>query len=156
RSGGVEVERVVPNSPAHQAGLREGDRILSVNNQRVNSAQQLTRLISKEEPGSNVAIDLIRDGEQQQIHTQLSSREQAMPHRMTRRMEEDRQHRYSSDDERGRRGPSTDREVFGERDRYDRGSSQGGDLEQRLARLESSLNRLTQQMNRLQSQLDQR
>jgi len=168
RSGGVEVERVVPNSPAHQAGLREGDRILSVNNERVNSPQQLTQLISQQEPGSQVRIALIRDGQQEHIQAQLASREQAMPERMTRRMEDEGQRRYSSDDNRGQggqnwnrgqwsdRGQSSNRGHWSDGQQYDRGYAPGGNVEQRIARLESSLNRLTQQMDRLQTQLEQR
>jgi len=58
-----QIDRVMENSPADEAGLQTGDRIVSVNNQAVSSWRELTRLISQS-PGQEMKL-IIERGQQQ-------------------------------------------------------------------------------------------
>jgi len=56
---GVVVQRVVPGAPAAQAGIIQGDRIVSVDNNPVNSATALTNLLDQHHPGDTVAVGVL-------------------------------------------------------------------------------------------------
>jgi len=56
---GVVVQRVVPGAPAAQAGITQGDRIVSVDNNPVNSATALTNLLDQHHPGDTVAVGVL-------------------------------------------------------------------------------------------------
>lgn len=57
---GAMVDRVYRDSPAEEAGLQRGDYIISVDGQRINSPQDLVRVISRMDPGSDVEIEYTR------------------------------------------------------------------------------------------------
>lgn len=59
---GVRVMRVIPRSPADQAGLTMGDVIERVDNQAVRVPSELVALISAKSPGSKVALMVKRGG----------------------------------------------------------------------------------------------
>jgi S1-C subfamily serine protease len=54
------VSRVYDGTPAAEAGLRAGDRIWAVNNQRVESIDELIHWIARMEPGQRVAVSFDR------------------------------------------------------------------------------------------------
>jgi S1-C subfamily serine protease len=53
---------IFPNSPAARAGLREGDVILSVDNQVVDSTHDLSALVIPYNPGDRVTLNVLRGG----------------------------------------------------------------------------------------------
>jgi regulator of sigma E protease len=57
----IVVREVVPNSPAAEAGLRVGDRIVAVNGEPVKSAEQVTQTI-REHKGQPITLRVERDG----------------------------------------------------------------------------------------------
>jgi serine protease Do len=61
---GVLVNEVYENDPAHLAGIKPGDIILSVDDSPVDSPNQLSRLVARVGPGDNATIRLLRDGEE--------------------------------------------------------------------------------------------
>ncbi|HTK78509.1 MAG TPA: caspase family protein, partial [Gemmataceae bacterium] len=74
---GLRLVGVVPDGPAERAGLRIGDVLLRLNGQPVRAAvQELTRLIGGMEPGTGVTLDVLRDGQIQQLRVVL----EATPH----------------------------------------------------------------------------
>ena len=59
---GTIVTRVLANSPAAAAGLREGDVILSVNDKPINSSHDLTNLEGLLPVGTAISVGILRDG----------------------------------------------------------------------------------------------
>lgn len=69
----VNVERgavigfVSADSPAERAGLRQGDIILEINKQKINTSQQLVDIISASNVGDRHQLLLIRNGEMKTV-----------------------------------------------------------------------------------------
>jgi aminopeptidase YwaD len=61
---GVLLEGVAPSSPAEQAGLKAGDRIVAVMGQRIRNIEELTSLYDKMEPGKPVEFTIVREGKE--------------------------------------------------------------------------------------------
>lgn len=59
---GVIVVRVVPNSPAARSGIQAGDVIQSVNNQPVNTAEEIQQFLEQNGVGNNLQISVQRNG----------------------------------------------------------------------------------------------
>ncbi|MBW3597876.1 MAG: PDZ domain-containing protein [Planctomycetes bacterium] len=68
---GVLVRGVARNSAAAEAGIRPGDRIASVNDQKVASPQDLSRSIERMNPGDQVTLGVIRDGRRMNVEATL-------------------------------------------------------------------------------------
>jgi S1-C subfamily serine protease len=66
---GAVVERIVPNSPAQQAGITAGDTILSVNGQQIGAAQTLTTLMDQHHPGDQLTVIWLDQAGQQHTGT---------------------------------------------------------------------------------------
>lgn len=64
---GVVVTRVTPNGPADAAGLRSGDIVLRFGEQAVNDSRALTRLVGEAQVGSEIAIEILREGQRMTI-----------------------------------------------------------------------------------------
>lgn len=60
---GVTIQRVHPRGPAAQAGLKSGDRVMELNDQPVESVEQLTDMVQDYEPGAELKLT-VRRGEQ--------------------------------------------------------------------------------------------
>jgi S1-C subfamily serine protease len=60
RADGVYLERVDTSGPAYSAGLLEGDRLERVGGERVESAEQVKRLLADYRPGDQVLITVER------------------------------------------------------------------------------------------------
>src|SRR5208282_2587512 len=72
---GVLLQRIVPDSPAAKAGLKEKDVITEINGQRVEGASQFRRMIHEIPAGRNVQFTVWRDGRAQTINVTLGSSE---------------------------------------------------------------------------------
>ena len=59
---GALIVSVVEGEPAHRAGLRRGDVVLSVDGQKIADAKNLHECIVRGDPGSRIAVELLRDG----------------------------------------------------------------------------------------------
>ena len=69
---GVLVVRVQPGSPAAAAGLQPYDILLSYDDQKLFSADQLAALVAADQPGRSVRLKLVRGGQVQEIEAQLA------------------------------------------------------------------------------------
>jgi hypothetical protein len=70
---GVHIVGVMPGSPADHAGLRVGDEIRYVGDERIRTTQGLTEEVRKYKPGSQVDLSIRRNGERQIVKAKLSS-----------------------------------------------------------------------------------
>ncbi len=70
---GVIIKHVVPDSPADEANLRQGDIIISVNGEEVDDSDELIDLIRSERAGEDADIIVIRDGDEEKIIVTLGS-----------------------------------------------------------------------------------
>ena len=64
---GALIADLDPEGPAARGGLQAGDVILEVDGSRVHDSSTLPRLIGRTAPGSEVALELMRDGERRQL-----------------------------------------------------------------------------------------
>jgi serine protease Do len=72
---GVLLERIVPDSPAAKAGLKDNDVITEINGQRVEGAAQFRRMIHEIPAGRSVQFMIWRDGRAQTIGVTLGKSE---------------------------------------------------------------------------------
>lgn len=70
---GVLVTEVVPNSPAAKAGLKEKDVIVKVNGKPVRNASELRSQILILKPGTEVELEIIRNGEKKIVKTTIEA-----------------------------------------------------------------------------------
>jgi len=71
---GVEILMVDKDAPAGKAGLKEHDVILEFNGARVESVEQLRRMIREIPPGRSVALGISRDGQPMTVNATLADR----------------------------------------------------------------------------------
>jgi C-terminal processing protease CtpA/Prc len=82
---GAIVNDVIDDSPADKAGLEEDDIIIAFNGRRVSDADELTDLVQKANPGDEVTLTIMRDGNRQDIKVVLASRKQRSVERKSSR-----------------------------------------------------------------------
>lgn len=68
---GIVVGEVMPDTPAEEAGLQEGDVIVQLNGQDVKSWMDFRVKIGTRKPGDEITLQVFRDGEQQTIDVTL-------------------------------------------------------------------------------------
>jgi serine protease Do len=73
---GVVLGKIVPDSPAAKAGLKENDVVTEVNGQRVEGAAQFRRMIHEIPAGRSIQLTLWRDGRSQTISATLGKSEE--------------------------------------------------------------------------------
>ena len=67
---GAVIVRVAAGEPAERAGLRRGDVVLRIDGERIADAQGLHENIVRRDPGTRIALALLRDG---QIHDPIEA-----------------------------------------------------------------------------------
>jgi serine protease Do len=73
---GVLLQRIVENSPAAKAGLKENDVITEINGQRVEGEMQFRRMIHEIPAGRSAQFTVWRDGRSQTISVTLGKSEE--------------------------------------------------------------------------------
>ena len=74
REEGLVIQSIVPNSAAEQAGLRQGDILLRINNQPIVNREKLTILISTKDVSEKVVIRYKRENKAHDLSLRLGSR----------------------------------------------------------------------------------
>lgn len=65
---GVEVHEVPSGGPAHRAGIRTGDIIVSISGNSVQSVDDIHRYLTRVEGGTNLRIEVLRKGEKLELN----------------------------------------------------------------------------------------
>jgi serine protease Do len=73
-TSGALVEEITPGGPADKAGIKNGDVIRKLNGQIVEGRDQLTAMVTSINPGTEVKLDILRDGQPMTIHATLGER----------------------------------------------------------------------------------
>jgi hypothetical protein len=156
QENGVLVVRILPNTPAQRMGLRLRDRIISLNGERVRSADEFISAIRNMNPGDRVDLKVVRNGNEQTIHGELAGYSEAIV--QTQGPNGSQQYRgfqsYIEPNQSNSGEASSDQNrSFRENQQTsyeDRGERAGsGDLDARISRIEQQLDRLTQQVEGL-------
>lgn len=72
---GVYIAKVNANSAAEDAGIKDKDVILSIDDVKVNSSSELQELVGKRNPGDKLKVLASRNGKEQIFFVTLKSRE---------------------------------------------------------------------------------
>ncbi len=71
---GVLITQVAPDSPARAAGLRAKDILIEIAGQPVPSMERVNELVRKRQPGEEILLRLLRDGQEISRRVRLASR----------------------------------------------------------------------------------
>jgi membrane-associated protease RseP (regulator of RpoE activity) len=71
---GVGVTRIVKDSPAEKAGIRQGDVILKIDGENVTSVRKLNRVVSEIAPDQSVRMTISRNGSEQELSATIGKR----------------------------------------------------------------------------------
>ena len=71
---GAEIARVLSGTPAAKAGLKQGDLVVAVDGERVDSATSLVAAIRERQVGDQVTLTVLRDGSTQKVSATLVAR----------------------------------------------------------------------------------
>ena len=73
KASGALIAKVMPNSPAMQAGLQVGDIVRSVNGEEVRVSSDLPVMVGSMLPGKEVTLEVWRKGEKINVKVKLGS-----------------------------------------------------------------------------------
>ena len=73
---GVVLGKIIPDSPAAKAGLKENDVITEINGQRVEGAAQFRRMLHEIPAGRTIQLTVWRDGRSQSLSATLGKSEE--------------------------------------------------------------------------------
>jgi serine protease Do len=75
QADGILIAQVIEDSPAEKAGLEQGDVILRLNGQKVEKVAKFRNTIALTRPGSEIRLQVLRDGKKQTINVTIGSLE---------------------------------------------------------------------------------
>jgi putative serine protease PepD len=70
---GALLASIVPGSPAEAAGLQAGDRVVAAGGEPIASFGDLGVIIRRHDPGDDLELTVLRDGDEQQLTATLGS-----------------------------------------------------------------------------------
>jgi putative serine protease PepD len=73
-TGGAQVTKVQPGSPAASSGLRQGDVVTAIDGKKMDSTQQFIETVDTYGPGKTITLTIKRGGNTQDIKLTLGTR----------------------------------------------------------------------------------
>ena len=71
-STGVYIQSISDDSDAKKAGLKVGDRVVSIDGNEVKTSGDIKKIIQSKYPGDKVLVTVIRDGREKKINVELT------------------------------------------------------------------------------------
>ncbi len=71
---GVLVAKVLEDSPAQKAGVKDSDVIKQIDNQAINNVKELLNIVGKSEAGRKIKLKVIRDKKEMLLDVQIGER----------------------------------------------------------------------------------
>lgn len=71
-STGVYIQSVEDNSDADRAGIKVGDKVLSIDSQVIESGNDVKKAIQEKCPGDKISIKVMRNGREKKINVELT------------------------------------------------------------------------------------
>lgn len=71
--GDIKIDHIVPDSPAYDSELEEGDILVKVGNKKIQDARDLVEIIEEMGPGDELELMIRRDNEERTIAIPLGS-----------------------------------------------------------------------------------
>lgn len=68
---GAKITSVTKESAAEKAGLKSGDIITRIDNNKIEDADDVSEAVHAHKPGDKIAVTILRDGKEQKINTEL-------------------------------------------------------------------------------------
>lgn len=68
---GAKITSVSKESGAEKAGLKKGDVITKIDDQKIDDTETVSKAIRKHKPGDKIAVTVLRDGKEQKITAEL-------------------------------------------------------------------------------------
>lgn len=69
--GGVWIERVIPRSPAEEAGLLPGDQFISIDGKEITKLKDIHDAVVQKGRGKDIAITILREGSKREVTISL-------------------------------------------------------------------------------------
>ncbi len=69
--GIIEIERVMPGSPAEKAGLLPGDRFIAMEGKDIKQVKDIQDALAERGWGKSVAFTILRNGENKEVTVTL-------------------------------------------------------------------------------------
>jgi len=67
----MSLPAVVTGSPADKAGIKEGDIIIQMGSENIDQSNSFIKLLSKYQPGNEVVLKIVRDGQESDVKVKL-------------------------------------------------------------------------------------
>ena len=74
RQSGVYVSQIMPNGPAVNSDLREGDLITKINGKELNTINDLRENIYEKTPNTEVILSILRDNKELEVVVNLGKK----------------------------------------------------------------------------------
>jgi hypothetical protein len=71
---GCRISGVMPETPAEACGLKEGDVIVRINSEQVNSLKGFSDILKSLSPGSRIKITFLRNGQEMTVETEVKEK----------------------------------------------------------------------------------
>lgn len=71
---GYRLSGVVPDSPAEEAGLKEGDLIVQIGPKQIGNLRDLSNVLKSLTPGDRIVVVFLRGGKEKTVQVQLTTR----------------------------------------------------------------------------------
>lgn len=74
KSSGAIIAGVIRGGPAESAGMRPGDILVSINDEKIDSTTELLNMVAQLEPGNNASITVLRKNQEAKLEVKIGRR----------------------------------------------------------------------------------